>query len=164
MFPRVFGALSLVVSLCLLSFAGCSRTPAKSVITGRVFIEDQPMDGGTVTWNPNNAAPQSGEIQSDGNYKIEDALAGEGVFTVMPKQEGMAVAAAAIRGQPYVDPDKVKKKPTAVAKKKKKKGPPEKDKTKVDAKYQVPANSPFVETVPAGKHVKDLKLEGLEIE
>jgi hypothetical protein len=70
--------LAFVVSI---GMSGCG--PSTATVTGKVYLDETPLKGGTVVFLPADGKGYGrADIQEDGSYKIEKAPAGKGKITV----------------------------------------------------------------------------------
>lgn len=70
-----------IFCLLLVCITGCGEqaTRAKVVpVTGRVFLDGQPLTFGTVTFRPSRGQPATGEVQSDGKFTLSTYEEGDG--------------------------------------------------------------------------------------
>jgi hypothetical protein len=66
-------ALSLSLLLAGLPFgcgSGDEKTPTTLPVTGKVTYKGEPVTKGTITFQPDDGRPATGEIQPDGTYKL----------------------------------------------------------------------------------------------
>lgn len=68
---RIFGLL--ISLLIVLSLAGCDRGPNRRYISGRVTLDGQPLDFGSITFVPDPTGPKASGIIEAGQYQIESA-------------------------------------------------------------------------------------------
>lgn len=75
MFPQPMWRLSLLVALGTCAGCGKSGTVQTAPVTGRITLDGEPLDGGTVTFVPDKQRRTMGpigvgEIREDGTYSI----------------------------------------------------------------------------------------------
>lgn len=69
---------------CLFCFAvlvgtiGCDKGPALAPVKGTVIYEGQPLEFGSVMFQPENGWPARGKIQSDGTFELYTRKPGDG--------------------------------------------------------------------------------------
>jgi hypothetical protein len=62
------------------SAVGCNRGPEMAAVTGKVTYNGQPLQFGSVTFQPTRGQPARGEIQSDGSFELSTFSLGDGAF------------------------------------------------------------------------------------
>jgi hypothetical protein len=67
---------ALLCVLLLLPWASGCGDKAKGVVSGKVTYQGKPLANGTVTFVPEEGAPQHAEIKSDGTYRMTHAPMG----------------------------------------------------------------------------------------
>src|SRR5262245_24571596 len=55
---------------CLFVLAGCDSRPARVPVAGKVLIDGQPLTKGFITVVPADGRPATGQIQSDGTFRL----------------------------------------------------------------------------------------------
>jgi hypothetical protein len=67
--------LPLIVLLLFLTAlaAGCDRGPQRFGVFGRVTLDGQPLDFGSITFVPDPAGPRVSAIIEEGQYRIESS-------------------------------------------------------------------------------------------
>lgn len=74
---------SLATIFCaglVVSATGCNRGPEMAAVTGKVNYNGQPLQFGSVTFQPTRGQPARGEIQSDGTFQLSTFSRGDGAF------------------------------------------------------------------------------------
>jgi len=62
----------------IISATGCNRGPELAAVTGKVLYNGQPLQFGSVTFQPTRGQPARGEIQSDGTFELSTFSLGDG--------------------------------------------------------------------------------------
>lgn len=70
---------TLVFSCCLFAMVGCDRGPETIPLEGRVTYGNQPLEFGTVIFQPSSGQPARGKIQPDGTFSLSTFRPGDGV-------------------------------------------------------------------------------------
>ncbi len=71
---RHFGRSAAPLALLLLTvFCGCDHGPKRNYIYGRVTVDGQPLDFGSITFVPDPTGPKASGIIEQGRYQIEAA-------------------------------------------------------------------------------------------
>ena len=93
-----------VVSLCLLSIAGCSgETGPKreyGEVTGKVTYKGEALKMGDVMFQPASGAPAAGQIKADGTYSLKAVLGSNTVMITSRDAAPAAPAAGPLTSQP----------------------------------------------------------------
>jgi hypothetical protein len=71
---RAGSAISLALALCL----GCGDSVELVPVRGRVFCDDQPLQFGSVTFQPSGGKAARGSIQPDGTFQLTTFRQGDG--------------------------------------------------------------------------------------
>jgi len=73
-------------TLCLLAACGCSSSPDKGEVHGKITFKGNPVKEGRVTFlNPNEGGASEAQINSDGAYAVAGGVAlGEYVVEITP--------------------------------------------------------------------------------
>ena len=89
--------LSILAAMLAVGFAGCSDKGPRTVpVEGRVTYNGKPVADGFITFMPNDGPgssdlqPASGELDSDGNYRLHIFRQKDGV---MPGEYSVGIAA-----------------------------------------------------------------------
>lgn len=137
----------LALALLLLVACGCGKRMAK--VEGKVFLDDQPLDGATVMFQPEGGGrPASGMTGSDGVFHLttyttgDGALAGDYKVVISKKKDAApAVAPTGTGGQEAMKEawKKFIAKPA--------KGPP-KESSSIPSEYTDPEKTPLKCRVP----------------
>jgi hypothetical protein len=71
--------LSLLLP-CGLLLAGCGDQPALGTVRGRVTLDNEPLEGAVVTFQPQRGAPSLGVTDADGRYTLQFSRAEAGAL------------------------------------------------------------------------------------
>jgi len=117
--------------LCLLAACGCSSSPDKGEVHGKITFKGNPVKEGRVTFlNPNEGGASEAPINSDGTYAVAGGVAlGEYVVEITPLVQ-------------IVDTDPGKSPPAPV----------EKPAPDIPLKYRQQGKTPLRASVKAGKN------------
>ncbi len=66
------------VVFCALVLAGCGRGPDRTPVEGRVLFEGEPLQFGTVMFQPPSGQPSQARIRPDGTFSMETLGHGPG--------------------------------------------------------------------------------------
>lgn len=75
------GAWVLVLTALVL---GCSSSPPKSSVTGKVTLNGKPVTAGQISFIPPDGHSYQAEIQPDGSYRVDEVFPGECVVLIYP--------------------------------------------------------------------------------
>ena len=62
--------LAIVLMATGVAGTGCKQSPRVVPVAGMVLYNDKPLPFGTIMFQPDRGQPASGEIQSDGSFKL----------------------------------------------------------------------------------------------
>ncbi len=80
--PRAAGGWLAIGGMCLLLVVdtGCQRGPRTAPVTGTVKLDGQPLQFGTVTFQPPSGQSARGDIQADGSFQLSTLTPGDGAY------------------------------------------------------------------------------------
>lgn len=95
LFVRSSFTSSLILGL-MATFVGCapSDQPDLGQVTGRITLDDQPLVGVGVVFQPENGRPARGQTDQEGNYELtyirntKGAKVGKNRVEIAPSEEG----------------------------------------------------------------------------
>jgi hypothetical protein len=76
---RYGGVLLALVPLCFLA-AGCGRP--KGIVSGKITFQGKALTSGYVTFTPDKGPAVNGNIDGDGNYRVQNVPVGPAKITV----------------------------------------------------------------------------------
>lgn len=77
---RTFAGV-LFIAAAGLFVSGCGSGNDMASVTGKITFQNQPVPEGTITFYPESGGrPSSGQIQSDGTYKLSSIEPGDGAM------------------------------------------------------------------------------------
>jgi hypothetical protein len=71
--------------LVLASVAGCDRGPTLAPVSGKVLLNGQPLEFGSVMFQPSSGQPAIGEIQPDGTFTLSTFAPNDGAVVGVHK-------------------------------------------------------------------------------
>jgi hypothetical protein len=76
--PRNWLLIGAALGWAIVGSVGCNRGPEIVPVTGKVLYNGQPLQFGSVTFQPVRGQPARGEIQSDGTFELSTFRPGDG--------------------------------------------------------------------------------------
>jgi hypothetical protein len=70
--------LAVVLTAACVAGNGCKQNPRVVPVAGMVLYNDKPLPFGTIMFQPDRGQPASGEIQSDGSFKLSSYAPDDG--------------------------------------------------------------------------------------
>jgi hypothetical protein len=137
------------VLVLFLFSGGCS---SKGSVTGKVFYQGKPLDGGTVLFVPEQGGGLTSQIQADGSYsivKLPPGLVKIAVSTPKPPEPPRYTG----RLNYLMDKEKKEKRQNAAGK-----GPPAKQSIQIPQHFGDPEKSGLTYTVQNGPQTYDIQL------
>ena len=77
--PSRYGGF-IVLLLALAAVVGCGRGPQRAHVEGKVLYEGEPLQFGTVMFQPPSGQPSQARIRSDGTFTMETFGHGPGAI------------------------------------------------------------------------------------